>query len=227
VAQSSPPNGTPSGDQPLATETETTETASSTVEDLKQKMALVEASLYVAGRPLELKTLRSITGITSKKKLQSIAHMLADEYRKRDGALEILELEDERLVMQLKSRYVSRVRRLSIRPLLTEGPLRTLSYIAYRQPVPQAKVILVRGSQAYDHINELSRMGLIVKEKFGKSQLLRTTDLFADHFSLGKDLRLLKKQLEAIYAQTSTAKKGEAHPPEAETTSTQETNPEE
>ncbi len=202
----------PSGSQPAVAETETAKepTESAAVEDLKHGMRLVEASLYVAGHPLELKTLRSITGITSKKKLQLVARMLIDEYRRLDGALEISELDNERFVMQLKPQYVSRVRRLSIKPLLTEGPLRTLSYIAYRQPIPQAKVVLVRGSQAYDHINELNRMGLISKEKFGKSQLLRTTDLFSDYFSFARDQRLMKKQLEAIFTQISSAKKEEA-----------------
>lgn len=216
MAQPSPSDEAPPDSQPVMAKSERAgePSGSAAVENLKHEMRLVEASLYVAGRPLELKTLRSITGITSKKKLQTVARMLIDKYREGEGALEVLELEDERFVMQLKSQYVSRVKRLSMKPLLTEGPLRTLSYIAYRQPVPQAKVVLVRGSQAYDHINELSRMGLVSKEKFGKSQLLRVTDLFSDYLGLARDPRLIKKQLEAIFTQISSAKREET-PPES------------
>ena len=173
---------------------------------------LIEAALYASGYPLELKTLCSITGITSKRKVAELARSLAEEYQKRRGALEIMELEDGRFVMQLKPKYVSKIRRLTLKPLLTEGPLKTLSYIAYRQPVPQAKVVAVRGPQAYQHIARLLEMGLIEREKIGKTSILRTTKVFADYFGLSRDLRLLKKQLEAMFAQMGW-KPGEEPPP--------------
>lgn len=168
---------------------------------LEEKKALIEAALYAAGYPLELKTLCSITKIYSKRKVYELAKSLMEEYNRRNSAIEIVELEDRRFVMQLKPTYVSRVRRLTVKPLLTEGPLKTLAYIAYRQPVPQAKVVIVRGQQAYEHIEKLEEMGLIKREKLGKSYVLRTTDLFADYFNLSKEPRLMKKQLEAIFSQ--------------------------
>ncbi|MFQ5763093.1 MAG: SMC-Scp complex subunit ScpB [Candidatus Bathyarchaeia archaeon] len=173
-----------------------------TIEDIQQAKRLVESALYVAGRPLELKTLCSVSGVSSKKNIQSITRELVDDYRKRESAIEIIELEDGRFAMQLRPQFVGRMRRLSMKPLLTEGPLRTLSYIAYKQPVPQSKVVLVRGPQAYDHINHLLQMGLVTKEKFGKSSLLRTSGVFADYFNLSRDARLMRKQLDAIFADT-------------------------
>ena len=170
-------------------------------ENLEEKKALIEAALYAAGYPLELKTLCSITKIYSKRKVYELAKSLMEEYNSRNGALEIVELEDKRFVMQLKPSYVPRVRRLTVKPLLTEGPLKTLAYIAYRQPVPQAKVVIVRGQQAYEHIEKLEEMGLIKREKLGKSFVLKTTSLFADYFNLSKEPRLMKKQLEAIFSQ--------------------------
>ena len=160
---------------------------------------LIEAALYASGYPLEPKTLCSITKITSKKVVSEIARSLAEEYQRRGGALEIVELEDGRFVMQLKPKYVSKIRRLTLKPLLTEGPLKTLSYIAYRQPVPQAKVVAVRGPQAYQHIARLLEMGLIKRERVGKTSILRTTKVFADYFGLSRELRLMKKQLEAMF----------------------------
>jgi segregation and condensation protein B len=173
---------------------------------LEEKKALIEAALYAAGYPLELKTLCSITKIYSKRKVYELAKSLMEEYNRRNSAIEIVELEDRRFVMQLKPTYVSRVRRLTVKPLLTEGPLKTLAYIAYRQPVPQAKVVIVRGQQAYEHIEKLEEMGLIKREKLGKSYVLRTTDLFADYFNLSKEPRLMKKQLEAIFSQIGVEK---------------------
>jgi len=48
----------------------------------------------VAGRPLDLKTLCSVLKTRSKRKVQKLAQMLIEEYRQRNMALEILELED-------------------------------------------------------------------------------------------------------------------------------------
>ncbi len=165
----------------------------------KRDLALLEAALYVAGRPLYLKTLASVIKTRSKNKTRKLARKLVEEYGNRDTALEILELEDERFVLQLKAEYTPKVRRLALRPLLSVGPLRTLSYIAYRQPVPQSHVIDVRGHHAYQHLKQLEDLGLIIREKTGRTKVIRTTEFFADYFSLSHDLRTLKQQLKGIF----------------------------
>ncbi|MEM2152269.1 MAG: SMC-Scp complex subunit ScpB [Candidatus Bathyarchaeia archaeon] len=167
--------------------------------DVEEKMRIIEAALYVAGRPLDLKTLCSIIGSHSEKKVHKIAKMLVEEYKRRNTALEVLELEDHRFVMQLKSNYSDRVKRLAVRPLLTVGPLRTLSYIAYKQPITQKQVIEVRGKHAYQHIKELIELGLITREKDGKDSILRTTEYFADYFGLSRNIHVMKRQLERIF----------------------------
>ena len=53
--------------------------------DEKEAKALLEAALYVAGRPLDLKTLGSVIKIRSKKKVKALAKLLAEEYSKREG----------------------------------------------------------------------------------------------------------------------------------------------
>ena len=168
-------------------------------EKLKRDLALIEAALYVAGRPLDLKTLSSLIEPRSKKKAEKLAEALKKEYTKRDTALEILKLDDKRFVLQLKPEYTPRVRRLSLRPLLPLGPLKTLSYIAYRQPVLQSQVIDVRGEHAYGHLKELEDQGLIVRERVGKSKMIRTTEFFADYFGLSHDLRTMKRQLKSAF----------------------------
>jgi segregation and condensation protein B len=165
----------------------------------RRDLALLEAGLYVAGRPLDLKTLASVIKTRSKNKTRSCVRKLVEEYENRDTALEILELEDERFVLQLKAEYTPKVRKLALRPLLTVGPLKTLSYIAFRQPVPQSHVIDVRGHHAYQHLKQLENFGLITREKTGRTKVIRTTEFFADYFSLSHDLRTLKQQLKGIF----------------------------
>ena len=173
-------------------------------EPLKQEkftpdLALLEAALYVAGRPLDLKTLGSLIGTRSERKVQRLAKALIEEYKNRDTVLEILELEGERFVLQLKAEYTPKVRRLATRPLLSSGPLKTLSYIAYRQPVSQPQIIDVRGHHAYDHLKQLEDLDLIVRERAGRKKVVRTTEFFADFFGLSHDLRTMKRQLKSIF----------------------------
>jgi segregation and condensation protein B len=168
-------------------------------EKTRHMLSLIEAALYVAGRPLDLKTLGSMINTRSKKKIRMLATTLMKEYEDRDTALEIIEVEDERFVLQLKAEFTPKVRRLAIKPLLSVGPLKTLSYIAYRQPVPQAQVVDVRGHHSYVHLKQLEGLGLIERERAGRTKIIRTTEFFADYFGLSHDLRGLKKQLKNIF----------------------------
>jgi segregation and condensation protein B len=123
---------------------------------------------------------------------------LMQEYASRNSALEILELKDERYVMQLKAEFTPHVKRLVRKPLLSTGPLKTLAYIALRQPVSQKRVVEVRGRHAYGHIKLLKEMGLIVSERKGRSAVLKTTEYFADYFGLSHDVQTMKRELRRI-----------------------------
>jgi segregation and condensation protein B len=185
-------------------------------EDSKQKqaaeraqrnLAIVEAALYVAGRPLDLKELCSVLKTRSKNKARKLAKTLMQEYASRKTALEVLELKDERYVLQLKAEFTPRVRKLVKRPLLSKGPLKTLAYIAYRQPVSQKKVVDVRGHHVYGHIKLLKETGLVVGDRKGRSTVLRTTEYFADYFGLSHDLSTMKRQLTKVFQQEMAAEK--------------------
>jgi segregation and condensation protein B len=176
---------------------------SSKVFEKKESINLIEAALYVAGRPLDLKTLGSIIKTRSKKKAQRYVKALAKKYDECNGALELLQLEDQRFVLQLKMEYTSNVRKLAIRPLLTRGPLKTLSYIAYRQPVLQTQVIEVRGTHAYKHLRQLEDLDLIVRQNAKRTKLIRTTEFFADYFGLSHSLQTMKRQLKSIFEEFS------------------------
>jgi segregation and condensation protein B len=162
-------------------------------------LVLVEAALYVAGHPLDMNELCSVLKTRSKARTRKVVEKLIQDYLNRNTALEILELKDERFVMQLKSDFTPHVKRFVNRPLLSVGPLKTLSYIAYRQPVVQKRVVDVRGHHAYGHIKELKDMGLIASERNGRSMVLRTTEYFADYFGLSQDTASMKRELKRVF----------------------------
>ncbi|MFZ0966391.1 MAG: SMC-Scp complex subunit ScpB [Candidatus Bathyarchaeia archaeon] len=168
-------------------------------EKMQYDLALLEAALYVAGRPLDLNELCSVLKTRSKNKTKKLAKMLMKEYASRNTALEILELKDERYVLQLKAEFTPYVKKLVTRPLLSTGPLKTLSYIAYRQPISQKRVVEVRGHHVYGHIRLLKEMGLVAAERSGRSTVLRTTEYFADYFGLSHDVATMKKELKHVF----------------------------
>jgi len=170
-------------------------------EKAQHRLALVEAALYVAGRPLDLNEICGVLGSRSKKRAKKVVEVLMQEYAARNTALEVLALKDERYVLQLKANFTPLVKKLVNRPLLSSGPLKTLAYIAYRQPISQKRVIDVRGQHAYGHVKLLKDMGLIAAERSGRSMSLRTTDYFADYFGLTQDTAAMKKELKRIFGE--------------------------
>lgn len=177
-----------------------------TVPRAKTKLALIEAALYVTGKPLDLKTLGSVVGFRSEDKVKELARTLKDKYGKDGSSLEVLELSDGRFVMQLKPQYVRHVKRLATRQLLTPGPMRTLSFIAFRQPVTQSYLAKVRGNLTYSHVKQLRETGLIAEERLGRTKILRTTPNFSDYFNLSHDMPAMKKQLEKLFENIKTEK---------------------
>ena len=168
-------------------------------EKTQRRLRLLEAALYVAGRPLNLNELCSVLSTRSKRKTKRYTESLIKEYAARNTALEILELKDDRYVMQLKADFTPLVKKLVNRPLLSSGPLKTLSYIAYRQPISQKRVIQVRGQHAYGHVKLLREMGLVEAERSGRSMALKTTDYFADYFALTHDTATMKRELKRVF----------------------------
>ena len=178
-------------------------------EKMQNDRTLVEAALYVSGHPLDINELCSVLKTRSKNRTKRVMQELMLEYANRKTALEILELKDERYVLQLRADFTPYVRRFVNRPLLSVGPLKTLSYIAYRQPVSQKRVIDVRGHHAYNHIKILREMGLVESERSGRSMVLRTTEYFADYFGLSQDTSSMKRELKHVFEELPKQEKPE------------------
>jgi segregation and condensation protein B len=176
---------------------------------------MIEAALYVTGRPIDVKTLGTVTNLRSEDKIRELARQVKDKYAKDGGALEVLELSDGRFVMQLKPRFAPHVKRLATRQLLTPGPMKTLSFIAYKQPVTQSYLAKVRGNLAYSHVRQLQEVGLVSEEKLGRTKVLRTTPNFADYFNLSQEMQTMKHQLERIFEGIKANNKIKEHAPAA------------
>jgi len=74
--------------------------------------------------------------------------------------------------------------------------LRTLAAIALKDPIAQPDLINLRGSGAYQHIQELINLGFVQRRRQtdGRSYWLQVTDKFHQHFELDQLLPPLEKQ---------------------------------
>ena len=183
----------------------------------RRQIDLIEAALYASGRPLDLETLSSIINVKSHATVRYLAELLISRYKQANGALELLKLQDGRYVMQLRADLAQGVTKLVSKKLLTRGPLKTLSFIAIKQPVTQAYVVKVRGNLAYGHIRDLLDKGLLSEERLGRTKVLRTTTAFADYFNLSSEPRVMKQQLDKIFQQLQAKDRRQTGPdPQAE-----------
>lgn len=117
--------------------------------------------------------------------VRALADELVREYCGRDCGIEIRSF-DDRYVMQVRGILAGQVR--SVAPKELEAPLiRTLAIIAYKQPMKQSELAMIRGNKSYDHIHKLEELGLITAVKKGRTKVLTTTKGFADYFGLDSD----------------------------------------
>jgi segregation and condensation protein B len=182
--------------EPQQEQTERSEsTARPKVSD-EEIRARIEAALYSSGRALDAEQLAKAAGISSKKRAMDEAKAIQSRMKSIVSAIEVVEYPGQRYAMQLKAEYTPVARRFATKPLLSKAALRTLSFIAYFQPISSADLALRRGSQAYDHVKDLEEVGFLAWERKGRSKLYRTTTEFSEYFGLSVDAQTLKHQLE-------------------------------
>jgi segregation and condensation protein B len=111
-------------------------------------------------------------------------------------AIEVVQLEDGSYVFQLKPAYTPLIRRFAQHPLVPAAALKTLTYIAYEQPVTSKRLVQIRGSQVYQHVKELEQMQFVEHENLGRLKVYRTTKKFQEYFGI-TDLNSMKSKLVA------------------------------
>jgi len=156
--------------------------------------ARIEAALYSAGRPLSLEELIRASGTNSKEKTHRVVNDLAKKVNSTFRAIEIVQLEDGKFVLQLRPKYTPLVRKFAQHPLLPSGALKTLSYIAYEQPVTSKRLVQIRGSQVYSHIKVLEQLQFVEHENLGRLKVYRTTPKFQNYFGI-TDISAVKSSL--------------------------------
>ena len=173
------------------------------VTDDAEATARIEAALYSAGRPLTIKEIVQASGTGSRTRTGRLLDSIMRKARSAFKALEVTVLPDGSYVLQLKPQYSSVIRKYASKPVLPRATLKTLSYIAYKQPVSSKELVETRGSGVYAHLRDLRQLDYISHQTLGRMKIYSTTDRFQKYFGIHGDHDTLKDLLFAKVKQTA------------------------
>ena len=157
--------------------------------------AKIESALYSAGRPLSIEDLIRASGTESRPKTLALLDSIMKKTKNAFISIEIVILPDGNYVFQLKPEYSSSIRRYASKPILSKATQKTLSYIAFEQPVSSKQLVEIRGSGVYVHLKELRQLDFIENQNIGRMKIYSTTEKFQKYFGISGDINILKQRL--------------------------------
>jgi len=164
-------------------------------ENNDEATAKIESALYSAGRPLSIEDLIRASGTESRPKTLALLDSIMKKTKNAFKSIEIVILPDGNYVFQLKPEYSSSVRRYASKPILSKATQKTLSYIAFEQPVSSKQLVEIRGSGVYVHLKELRQLNFIENQNIGRMKIYSTTEKFQKYFGISGDVNILKQRL--------------------------------
>ena len=164
-------------------------------ENNDEATAKIESALYSAGRPLSVEDLIRASGTESRPKTLALLDSIMKKTKNAFKSIEIVILPDGNYVFQLKPEYSSSVRRYASKPILSKATQKTLSYIAFEQPVSSKQLVEIRGSGVYVHLKELRQLDFIENQNIGRMKIYSTTEKFQKYFGISGDINILKQRL--------------------------------
>jgi len=147
--------------------------------NLKYKL---EALLFSSARTMKVEELANLTK-ASPEEVREKLNELAEEYEGRDSSITMID-EGDAFKLNVKSEHASVVQQVVSETELSKTLMETLAVIAFKYPIKQSDLIKIRTNKAYDHLRELEDMGYIIRQKFGRTKLIKLTPKFFDYFDL-------------------------------------------
>ena len=157
--------------------------------DIPELAHVIEAILFVAGEPVNVKEIQRALEVTEDQTRQAIDALESDYSYHRRGIT--LKRFGQHIQLSTRAEYAPYVERL-LQPIqkqsLSQSALETLAVVAYKQPVTRLEIEAVRGVKCDYSVQSLVNKGLIEevgrKEALGRPILYGTTDKFLQHFGM-------------------------------------------
>ncbi len=145
---------------------------------------LVESVLFSASKPVSISEINQATNL-SRNQIKSTLNKLIEDYnviRKNETSMEVIKAGDK-YTMQVKKQFVDMSIFIS-KPEIESKLLKTLTLIAFHQPVKQSNLRRMIGEKVYEHVDELVELKLVHTKKHGSTEMLTTTKLFPEYFGI-------------------------------------------
>lgn len=145
--------------------------------DLK---TVLEAILFGAGRSMSLEELSEITGEPKGVVLVGLSELRKSIEGTGWSALQLTDVSG-RWILEVRPELSASIPE-KFRPDIPQRLLPAAALIAYHQPMAQSQLVDMLGQKAYDHVRDLSEMGLVDRRREGLTRRLTTTRRFAEYF---------------------------------------------
>jgi len=162
---------------------------------VEEDCKLLEAALYAREGFLSLKEAKRVVGTSSDSYLKKLVERLAARLEEKKGPFKLIQ-SGQVLSLRLRENYLSKLEGFIPKVRLSKGTLKTLSLLAYKQPVLQSELVKARGKRIYDHLRLLEALGFVEAKSHQRTKLLRTTQKFSSYFGLEGDIETIPLQLE-------------------------------
>lgn len=177
---------------PVITQSTASEIENEFEDNEKEAEEKVEASLFIAGRFLNMQELIMLTDLNPIM-LKSKLHDLEKKYS--TGVIRLVKRNDS-WKMDVSEKYHYLINKLATGTTeFTKAEQETLAIIAYKQPVKQSVVIKIRGNKSYDHIKKFRDLGLVIAKQTGHTLELSLSEEFYEYFNVTQKSKEVKKDI--------------------------------
>jgi segregation and condensation protein B len=151
----------------------------------------VEAVLFAAGDRIEINEIAKLCK-ENPNNIKKALNELKKYYKDNASGLMVVD-EGNFWKLTVREPYIQLVQQINPHTELDKTTIETLAVIAWKSPILQSDVIKTRTNKAYDHIKELVDSGFLIKQKHGRSYMLKLSKKFFDYFDL-KDKENIKER---------------------------------
>lgn len=155
----------------------------------EKKEAIIEAVLYAAGRPVEIKELMVLLEINFEEVMEIVENMKLD-MQKANRGLEIIKVDDAYQLCTKKDyyEYIYPIFDKRSKPNLSQAALETLAIIAYNPKITRAQIEAIRGVNSDGTLYKLLEYNLVEEagkmDAPGRPTIYKTTKNFLKMFGI-------------------------------------------
>ena len=142
---------------------------------------LLESALFSSGKPLSINELAEAMDMEPNAVRKHIKK-LRGLYRNRNTSIEVAKV-GSKYCVQVKEKFREHASRFSSTNI-PRRLLKSLTLIAYHQPIKQSTLVKIIGPKIYKEVKELRELGLIHYKRSGHTKIISTTKKFPEYFGI-------------------------------------------